>query len=146
MLRTDLAPNDARFGLSDAQAAELMGVSERSVERAKARMREDPKAHEMAKAGTRLPSRLRDEDEIYRRQRPAYRHPAPAAAAKPRDHPAAAAGSGHADLAGRRFHPADAELVHAHARRRARLAVRVRDARAPARRARQGAQTGLVAR
>ena len=50
--RTDLAPNDARSAMSDAQAAEALKVSERSVERAKTRMREDPKAHEKAKAGT----------------------------------------------------------------------------------------------
>jgi hypothetical protein len=50
--RTDLASIDARSQLSDAQAAKLMKVSEPSVERAKARMRIDPDAHEKAKAGT----------------------------------------------------------------------------------------------
>lgn len=34
-----------------AKAAELMRVSERSVERAKARMRDDPEAHQQAKSG-----------------------------------------------------------------------------------------------
>jgi hypothetical protein len=52
LARTDLAPNDARSAMSDAQAAEALKVSERSVERAKRRMREDPEAHEKAKAGT----------------------------------------------------------------------------------------------
>jgi ParB-like chromosome segregation protein Spo0J len=54
--RTDLAPNGAaairEHGVSDAQAAKVIGVSERSVERAKQRMRTDPEAHEKAKAGT----------------------------------------------------------------------------------------------
>ena len=50
--RTDLASIDARFQLSDAQAAKLMKVSEPSVERAKRRMRTDPEAHAKAKAGT----------------------------------------------------------------------------------------------
>jgi ParB-like chromosome segregation protein Spo0J len=51
--RTDLALIDARsLGLSDAQAAKVMGVSEPSVERAKRRMRTDPEAHAKAKAGT----------------------------------------------------------------------------------------------
>jgi len=51
--RTDLAPNDARSpALSDAQAAKVMRVSERTVERAKTRMRTDRAAHEKAKAGT----------------------------------------------------------------------------------------------
>jgi hypothetical protein len=51
--RTDLASNDARSTMSDAQAAKALKVSESSVERAKKRMREDPEAHEQAKAGTR---------------------------------------------------------------------------------------------
>ena len=38
--------------LTDAQAAKLMNVSEPSIERAKARMRTDPEAHEQAKSGT----------------------------------------------------------------------------------------------
>jgi hypothetical protein len=38
--------------LTDAQAAKLMAVSERSVERAKQVMRTDPEAHAKAKAGT----------------------------------------------------------------------------------------------
>jgi ParB-like chromosome segregation protein Spo0J len=42
------ASNDA---MPDAKAAELMRVSERSVERAKRRMRTDPEAHAKAKAG-----------------------------------------------------------------------------------------------
>jgi transposase len=51
--RTDLASNDARStGMSDAQAAKVMGVSEPSVERAKTRMRTDSEAHAKAKAGT----------------------------------------------------------------------------------------------
>jgi ParB-like chromosome segregation protein Spo0J len=49
--RTDLASNDARSAMSDAQAAETLKVSESSVERAKKRMREDPEAHAKAKAG-----------------------------------------------------------------------------------------------
>jgi len=50
--RTDLAPNDAKSELSDAQAAKVMKVSERSVERAKHRRRTDPEAHAKAKSGT----------------------------------------------------------------------------------------------
>jgi ParB-like chromosome segregation protein Spo0J len=55
--RTDLPSHDAKSaGLSNAQAAKLMGVSEATTERAKKRMREDPAAHAQAKAGT-LPRR-----------------------------------------------------------------------------------------
>ena len=52
--RTDLASNDATSstGPSDAQAAKVMRVSEKTVERAKSRMRSDPEAHAKAKAGT----------------------------------------------------------------------------------------------
>jgi ParB-like chromosome segregation protein Spo0J len=50
--RTDLASNGAKSEMSDADAAKVMHVSERSVERAKARMRIDPDSHAKAKAGT----------------------------------------------------------------------------------------------
>jgi hypothetical protein len=50
--RTDLPPNDGRSEMSSAQAAKTVGVSPRSVERAKQRMRADPAAHAQAKAGT----------------------------------------------------------------------------------------------
>jgi ParB-like chromosome segregation protein Spo0J len=50
--RTDLASHGATSEMSDADAAKVMHVSERSVERAKARMRTDPDAHAKAKAGT----------------------------------------------------------------------------------------------
>jgi hypothetical protein len=57
--RTDLASNEARSpGMSDAQAAKVMGVSESSTERAKKRMRTDPEAHAKAKAGV-LPRKPR---------------------------------------------------------------------------------------
>jgi len=42
--RTDLASKDARSEISIDQAAELMGVSPTSVDRAKKRMREEPSA------------------------------------------------------------------------------------------------------
>ena len=72
--RTGIASNDA---LTDAQAAKLMGVSERAWSAPSARMRDDPDAHEAAKAGTRMPSRLRDEDDMHRPQRPAAKYAAP---------------------------------------------------------------------
>jgi hypothetical protein len=46
------ASNGALVPVTDAQAAKLMNVGERTVERAKARMRSDPEAHAKAKAGT----------------------------------------------------------------------------------------------
>jgi predicted XRE-type DNA-binding protein len=46
--RTSKASNDA---LTDARAAELMHISEPTVERAKRRLRTDPEAHQLAKAG-----------------------------------------------------------------------------------------------
>ena len=53
--------------ISDAQAAKAMKVSERSVERAKKRMRLDPEAHAKAKAGL-LPYARRERERDDRRE------------------------------------------------------------------------------
>jgi|GEM_PF-3588031 len=50
--------NDGSNQISVAQAAELMGVSTASVERAKKTMREDPEAHEAAKRGEKVKTAL----------------------------------------------------------------------------------------
>jgi ParB-like chromosome segregation protein Spo0J len=52
--RTDLRSNDPRSEepiISNAKAAQMVGVSEPSVKRAKKRMREEPEAHQLAKEG-----------------------------------------------------------------------------------------------
>jgi ParB-like chromosome segregation protein Spo0J len=74
--RTDLASIGARSpGLSDAQASKVMGVSERTVERAKRRMRADPEAHAKAKAGTLGRKQPQSKPQKMRRQWDAMRKP-----------------------------------------------------------------------
>jgi hypothetical protein len=86
--RTDLGPVGPRSGgqpLSNAAAARLMKVSERSVKRAKQRMRTDPAAHALAKAGKRPKAKPKDRprpptEPYLNRQGYVMRRPAPARA------------------------------------------------------------------